>query len=63
MYPARLRPCLTFCCLVLLVASQAAAAKTICVNPAGSNGCFAKIQAAVNAAAANDVINVARGKY
>jgi hypothetical protein len=45
------------------VASQAAAAKTICVNPAGSNGCFAKIQAAVNAAAANDVINVAPGKY
>jgi hypothetical protein len=63
MHPARLRPCLTFCCLALLVASQAAAAKTICVNPAGSNGCFAKIQAAVNAAAANDVINVAPGKY
>ena len=36
---------------------------TLCVNPGGSGGCYATIQAAVNAAAANDVINVAAGTY
>ncbi|HEY6765113.1 MAG TPA: right-handed parallel beta-helix repeat-containing protein [Candidatus Sulfotelmatobacter sp.] len=43
--------------------STAAVANTLCVNPAGSHSCYAKIQLAVNAAAANDVINVAAGTY
>jgi len=43
--------------------SQTAAASTLCVNPAGSHPCFAKIQSAVNAASNNDTINVAPGTY
>jgi parallel beta-helix repeat protein len=38
-------------------------ATTLCVNPGGTSGCYATIQSAVNAAAANDVINVAAGTY
>jgi hypothetical protein len=34
-----------------------------CVNPAGSGGCYASIQSAVNRAAAYDVINVGAGTY
>src|SRR5438034_7527730 len=34
-------------------------ANTLCVNPAGSGGCFSSIQAAVNAANPGDTINVA----
>ena len=40
-----------------------AAASTLCVNPAGSNGCYSKIQSAVDHAAINDVIHVATGTY
>jgi parallel beta-helix repeat protein len=36
---------------------------TLCVNPGGTSGCYATIQLAVNAAAANQVINVAAGTY
>lgn len=36
---------------------------TLCVNPGGTGGCYATIQLAVNAAAANDLINVAAGTY
>ena len=36
---------------------------TLCVNPAGSHGCYATIQAAATAATNNDVINVAPGTY
>jgi parallel beta-helix repeat protein len=43
--------------------SSAALAKTICVNPTGSHGCFTKIQTAVNNASPNDVIQVWRGIY
>jgi parallel beta-helix repeat protein len=53
-----------FYCAVLLAAlSSAAQGATLCVNPGGTGGCFAKIQLAVNAAAANDIINVAAGTY
>ncbi len=53
-----------FYCAVLFAAfSPDAQAKTLCVNPGGTGGCFAKIQLAVNAAAVNDVINVAAGTY
>ncbi len=49
---------------VLLAAfCQTAGAKSLCVNPAGAAGCYSKIQAAVNSAAANDVIYVGRGTY
>src|SRR5580704_11482935 len=62
-----------FYCAVVLAAfspacsssagSPAARATTLCVNPGGTGGCYATIQLAVNAAAANDVINVAAGTY
>ena len=58
------RPTILFCCALLFAAfSPAAQAKTLCVNPGGTGGCYAKIQLAVNAAAANDIINVAAGTY
>ena len=38
-------------------------AATLCVNPAGTKGCFSKIGAAVRAASPNDTINVAAGTY
>jgi parallel beta-helix repeat protein len=64
MHSARFRPSPILCCAVLLAAfSQLAGAKTLCVNPPGSSGCYAKIQSAVNAALANDVIDVAPGIY
>jgi parallel beta-helix repeat protein len=47
--------------------AKPASATTLCVNPGGTNGCFATIGAAVAAAtaaaAANDIINVAPGTY
>jgi hypothetical protein len=64
MHPARFRPGFTLCCVILFAAfSQTLAAKTLCVNPTGSNSCYAKIQLAVNAASNNDLINVAAGTY
>ena len=64
MPPAQFRLCLVVCCAALFAAySQTAAAKTLCVNPAGSHGCYATIQSAVTAASSNDVINVAPGTY
>ena len=62
--PIRFCSTLSCGCVVLLGAFfQTAAAKTICVNPAGSNGCYSKIQSAVDAAANNDVIHVEAGTY
>lgn len=61
---ARFRPLLALCCVVLFSAlSQSAAAATLCVNPAGSHGCFSSIQAAVNHAHANDMVDVKAGTY
>ena len=54
---------LALCVIILLGVSQPAAAKTLCVNRSGSHGCYSQIQAAVNHAAANDVIDVAAGTY
>lgn len=34
-----------------------------CVNPGGTGGCLSSIQAAINAAAAGDTINIAAGTY
>lgn len=51
-------------CAVLIAASpQNASAKTLCVNPAGSNGCYKTITSAVSSASAWDVINVWPGTY
>jgi parallel beta-helix repeat protein len=44
-------------------ASQLAAAKTLCVNPGGTKGCFSKINDAIAAAKPRDIINVAAGTY
>lgn len=64
MHPAQFRPWLVACCaFVLAVVCQTAAAGTLCVNPAGSNDCYSKIQAAVNHASANDLIEVGAGTY
>lgn len=42
---------------------QVAAAKSLCVNTSGSNGCYSSIQSAVTAAANHDVIDVWPGTY
>jgi len=49
--------------LLLAVPRQIASAATLCVNPGGTGGCFASIQAAVNAASSGDTINIAPGTY
>ncbi len=50
--------------LVLVPATSGVAhAATLCVNPGGTHGCFASIQAAVNAAGLGDTITVAPGTY
>src|SRR5579862_9431093 len=45
------------------VLSLPAAAAILCVNPAGSGGCYSTIQSAVNSAKAKDVIKVGPGTY
>jgi len=59
----RVRIMLALCAIFLLGLSRPAAASTLCVNPSGSHGCYSTIQAAVNHAAANDVIAVEAGTY
>lgn len=51
------------CFLLLLLFARPAAANTLCVNPAGSGGCYKSIQTAVNNASSGDTINVAAGTY
>jgi Right handed beta helix region len=51
------------CCVLFAAFCQTTAAWTLCVNPAGSNGCYSEIQDAVNHASANDVIEVGPGTY
>ncbi|MGD0505465.1 MAG: right-handed parallel beta-helix repeat-containing protein [Steroidobacteraceae bacterium] len=61
---ARFHPLSTAGCAILAaVCSQAAVAGTLCVNPAGSHGCYSTIQAAVNHSSANGVVNVEPGTY
>lgn len=44
-------------------APQIPASSVRCVNPGGAGGCYASIQAAINAASYGDLINVAAGVY
>ena len=50
-------------CMLAFAISQAATAKTLCVNPSGSRGCYNSIQSAVNNASPYDVVMVATGVY
>jgi pectin methylesterase-like acyl-CoA thioesterase len=54
---------LALCAMFVVGVSQLATANTLCVNPSGSHGCYSQIQAAVNHAAINDVIDVEPGTY
>lgn len=47
----------------IMFATRSASATTLCVNPGGTGGCFATIQAAISAAGPGDTINVAAGTY
>lgn len=49
--------------LMLAVLVSPAAAATLCVKPGGGGGCYATIQAAVNAANTGDLIDIAAGTY
>ena len=53
----------SFAAVLLLLAPSLAGASTLCVNTAGSGGCFATIQQAVNAASSGTLIEVAAGTY
>jgi Right handed beta helix region len=55
---------LLLCCSVAFLAlCPSAMAGILCVNPTGSNNCFTTIQAAVNHAAPNDLIQIGAGTY
>jgi hypothetical protein len=62
-HPRHKFPLLLACLILCAVLPEAAAAKTLCVNSSGSDGCYKTIQSAVNAASNNDVIQVASGTY
>jgi hypothetical protein len=49
--------------LLIAGALQPAEAKTLCVNPQGTSGCYSTISAAVAAASPGDTINVGPGTY
>ncbi|WP_263355863.1 right-handed parallel beta-helix repeat-containing protein [Acidicapsa ligni] len=57
------QPFLLVLSLVALFAASNASAATWCVNHAGTAGCKSSISAAVSAATAGDIINVAQGTY
>jgi parallel beta-helix repeat protein len=52
-----------FAVIAVLIFVVPASAATLCVNPAGSNGCYSSISAAVAAASVGDTIFVAHGTY
>ncbi len=59
----QLAPHSTIIGICLVTAFQVASAATLCVNPGGSAGCKASINAAVAATSAGDTIRVAAGVY
>lgn len=64
MHGTRLGVLPVFCgCVLLAASSHPSLAATLCVNPAGSGGCYKTISAAVSHASAYDVINVGKGTY
>jgi hypothetical protein len=48
---------------LLLTGASAPRAAVLCVNPGGTGGCYASIQAAVDAAASKDTVQIAAGSY
>jgi hypothetical protein len=65
MFPSKLRSGLiaAACAISLGVLCHPAAAASLCVNPGGTGGCYATIQAAVTHAAPYDVVHVHPGTY
>jgi pectin methylesterase-like acyl-CoA thioesterase len=64
MHPAIFRQwSIVVCAVLVAVVGRDAAAKSLCVDPSGSNGCYKTIQSAVNAASSNDIIKVGAGTY
>ncbi len=57
------RNAIVMCGLATLGIVPFASAKTLCVNPAGTTGCYTSIGAAVAAAGAGDQINIGPGQY
>jgi parallel beta-helix repeat protein len=51
------------CLTSLLGIASSATAAVLCVNPAGTGGCYSTISKAVTAAASGDTITVAPGRY
>ena len=49
--------------LISLLSAGALAAATLCVNPGGTGGCSATVQAAIDAAVDGDTIGIAAGTY
>lgn len=64
MHPIRRSALLVPCCITLFLSLAApASAATVCVRAQPHPGCYASIQAAVNHAAAGDVVRVGAGTY
>lgn len=60
---ARGRAALSWCMAAALLICGSASAKTWCVNPGGTSGCMASINAAIAAASAHDTVFVNPGTY
>lgn len=54
---------MALCAISLASLCDTAGAASLCVNPKGTGGCYAAVQAAVNNASAGDVIHVKPGTY